>query len=424
MFLLYKILSTVALPFYLSVSALTGRLGREELKERLGILRKRSGKGPVVWIHGASVGEMSACAPLVREIIRRFPGTNVVVSSMTRAGKKVVAEKIPGVKDVFLLPLDAPFCVNGALRRVSPDALIILETELWPCLIQSAMKAGAKCAIANGRLSAGSVKRYRFLRSILRALLAEMGAVVAQTEDDRERFLNLGAPRERTKVLGNMKDDMSMPEEISREEKIGLRESLGLDSSRDIIVAGSTRPGEEREIISAFRKVRREFPAAFLVLAPRHMKRVKEVEKLLSDAGLDFGKRTKPDSHVALRGQVLLLDTVGELRKFFSAADVSFVGGTVGHYGGHNVIEPAALGVPVSFGPNFEKCREAAVSLIDSGGGKVGKDGSELGDIWLEWLRDEGKRAVAGRNAVRTVLERMGASERTVSFLAGQGILR
>ncbi|MDI6809781.1 MAG: 3-deoxy-D-manno-octulosonic acid transferase, partial [Candidatus Eisenbacteria bacterium] len=424
MFFLYNILSIIVLPFYLSLSALRGRLNRDELRERLGIVGKKAEGRRLVWIHGASVGEMSACVPLVREIRKRFPGIGVVVSSMTRAGKTAAAEKIPGAGEVFLAPLDASLCTETALRRISPDAVIVLETELWPNLLRSASKAHVKCAIANGRLSERSAGRYRFLRPVLKPILAGMDAVIVQTDDDMERFLRLGAVRERTKVLGNMKDDMNTPGEIPPDEKALLRESLGLGSKRRVVVAGSTRPGEEEEIVAAFEKVRGEFPETLLVLAPRHMKRVKEVERILSNSGLSFRKRTVPDSRDASQVNVVLLDTVGELRKFFSAADISFVGGTIKPYGGHNVIEPAALGIPVSFGPNFEKCKDAALALIESGGGKVGRDGIELGDIWLGWMRDKSKRTTAGKHAVRTVLGRMGASERTVSFLAERGVLR
>jgi 3-deoxy-D-manno-octulosonic-acid transferase len=283
---------------------------------------------------------------------------------------------------------------------------VIVETELWPNFFTESSRVGAKVAIVNGRISSRALRRYRFIRPLLRETLGNADVILVQSEADRERYLELGAAAQRVFVTGNTKFDLSETPPPLR------RELASFAAGRPILVAGSTAPGEERMVLNAYRNLCERFPQLALVIAPRHLERTGEIEEELREAALPYARaRAQPSveqadaqPHSSSRENVLLLDTMGELRAIYRSAAIAFVGGSMSPgRGGQSLAEPAAASVPVLFGPYYENQRQIGGALIDKGGGRVINDAAQLESACAEWLANETERQVAGQRAHQVV---------------------
>lgn len=387
--------------------------GGREWSERLGDLPGvRAG---AVWIHAASVGEVGAASPLVQSLAAR--GVRVLLTVLTPTGRGV-AERLAGESvTVAFPPLDFGSPVRKALSRVAPSALVVVETELWPNLLLTAAAAGVPVCVVNGRLSERSVRRYRLPGFPLPELRASIALVACRSGTDMARYRSLGFPPERLEVVGDMKFD-ALAGPPPAEERDRLRHILGGPGTR-VVVFGSVRPREERAVASAAAAVQRE-PGVRAVVAPRHLSRVRPVVEALSAAGVSV------DAWSSLAGArpagAVVLDTIGELGRLYSVADVAFVGGTLAPYGGHNPLEPAANGVPVLLGPHTKSCEEAARLLVSAGAAATVADGAELRDVLLALLGDRPRREAMGRSAVEAVDSQRGATGRVVRLLESRGV--
>jgi 3-deoxy-D-manno-octulosonic-acid transferase len=363
---------------------------------------------PPFWIHSASVGETRSAAPLVARLRERCAGRPVVVSTTTVTGREVARADL-GAEVVTLLPIDALRIVDRALRRVRPRALILVETEIWPGLLRAADSVGAVTAVVSGRLSARTLRRARWAGPLFPAALAQVAAFGMQTAVDAERIVALGAPPERVRVTGSLKSvqaDTPAPPPLT-----------GLDERR-VLIAASTQPGEEQFVLEAFGALGRVYRDALLILAPRRPERFDEVERLVAETRLPSARRSALDAAVPAAVRVMILDTLGELTRFFPAAWAVFVGGTVAPLGGHNVLEPATHGKAVAFGPHTENVAEAAEALGTARGGARVASPAELAHYWDKLLAQRAEADAAGARARSVALARAEALERTWEMLA------
>jgi 3-deoxy-D-manno-octulosonic-acid transferase len=384
------------------------------LNARLGRDGPAAMGGHPIWIHAVSVGETVTAAPIVRELLRRHPGTSIVLTTVTATGARVAAERLAGTVVHRYAPVDLPGPVRRTLAAFRPRCLVILETELWPNLLRLARASGVRVMVANGRISDRSYRRYRRVRWFMRAALAAVDVFGMRDEEDARRIISLGADPRRVIVTGNIKHEVPAGDV----ETSAWRRRLGLDPDAPVWVAGSTHRGEEALVIEAHVRARDRRPGLRLVLAPRHPERVEEVERLIMARGLPVVRRSAGPG-AGHDGAVVVVDTVGELAQIYQAADVVFVGGSLVPAGGHNVIEPAASHKPVLFGPHTSNFQESAVLLREGGGGLVVSDADALGRALERLLTDSDLRSRMGDAAFAAVRARQGALERTLDALEG-----
>ena len=400
------------LPAYLSRRRRAGYRG--DLAQRLGRLGEGLPPEPRCWIHAVSVGESAAAVPLVEGIRRRWPELGIVVSTITPTGARIVAERLAGAAAHRYFPVDLPGPVGRALDTARPRFFIAIETELWPNFLRALARRRIPAMIANGRISDRSFRRYRWVRGLMRRVLADVTVFAMQSEEDARRIIALGAPRERVVVTGNLKSDL-VPEASAG--AAAWREQLGLGDDARLWIAGSTHRGEEAVVLDVFVRTRARCPQLALLLAPRHPERAGEVEDLIRGRGLAAVRRSGRPAD-APPGAVVILDTVGELAALYALAEVVFVGGSLVPVGGHNVLEPAMRGKPVLMGPHTSNFREGAELLQRSGGGLVVKDGGELERELVRLLEDPALARRVGEAARAALAERGGAVGRTLELVA------
>jgi 3-deoxy-D-manno-octulosonic-acid transferase len=376
-------------------------------------LTERFGFGPAkegsIWVHAVSLGEMSAAAPLIRALRERHPDLPLVLTSATPAGRARAAALFAEVADIRYLPYDTPGAVRRFLARIRPRVAVIMETELWPNLLAACAGRDVPVLLASARLSARSVSRYRRLGNLFSGVFTENVSVAAQTADDAARFVEIGADAERVRVLGNVKFDVSIDAQLSEQGR-RLRQSFG--SERCAWVAGSTHAGEDEAVLSAHARLLEDKPRALLLLAPRHRDRFEAVAALLKNSGLRFERRSSGGSlaeGTLAQCQVLLVDTLGELTMMYAAADIAFVGGSLVPVGGHNLLEPAALGLPVLCGPHQDSNQEIVKMLATSGAVAVVADAAELGDALERLFGDAAERRRMGEAGVHMVAANRGS---------------
>jgi 3-deoxy-D-manno-octulosonic-acid transferase len=350
-----------------------------------------------VWIHAVSVGEVQACAALVNTLNARYPAIPVVVTTLTPTGAQRARTLFKDLVEVRYIPFDLPGAARRFLDRVQPRLAVIFETELWPNLYHECGRRRIPLVLASARISPRSVNRYRKLGSLFRDALSRGVVVAAQGAGDADRFKSLGADPDRTHVTGNIKFDFSVPIDIGERGR-QLRERYA--PTRPLWVAGSTHAGEEEIVLEAHRLVRGLQPSALLVLVPRHPPRFDEVAQGLQRAGIPFARRSQRAGEragaAAASAAVLLVDTLGELLDFYAAADVAFVGGSLLPIGGHNLLEPAALGMPILTGPHTANSAEIAQLLVARGAAEVVHDAGELGSRVAALLSDPEERERIG----------------------------
>lgn len=399
--LLYTILVVLALPFafiYLGLRGLKDRRWWQHVGERLGA-GPAVGEAPVM-VHAASVGEVQAAAPLIAALRDRLGEARVLASTVTPTGRERL-QALPGVVGAYL-PLDLPWAVDRRLDAVRPRLLVVVETEIWPGLFAACHRRGIPVVMVNARLSETAARRYRRLAWLTAAGLDAVTLCLAQSEADAERFREIGIPASRVRRSGNLKFDRAVAER-----------TVEAPEGRRVWVAGSVRAEEEGMVLDAWQA---SASRPLLVLAPRHPERFDALARELDDRGLAYVRRSRgeqpgPDT------RVWLLDTLGELGALYSNADLAFVGGSLVPVGGHNLLEPAAAGVPVISGPYLDNTRAEADALRDAGGLMIVDDAEGLAAAVDRLLHDDGLRKRMGDAARSVVAENRGALQRTLEAL-------
>jgi 3-deoxy-D-manno-octulosonic-acid transferase len=386
------------------------------LRERLGHVPAGAAGGGF-WIHAVSVGEVRLALSLMPSLRRRFPGAPVHLTTGTATGRALAATGgAAPPESIAALPFDLPFAMGRLLDGLRPRAILILETEIWPNLLRLCARRGVPVILVNGRISPRSYPRYRALGLFLRRALPGVSLFGMQSREDADRIVSLGADERRVRVTGNLKFDLAPPQA----DRQGVRRRLGLEDGAPLFVAGSTAAGEEPAVLEAFAALRRSHPSARLVLAPRHPENFAAAQRLARAAGHAvalWSRYTAGSAPARASFDVLVLDAMGVLPEIYAASDLVFVGGSLVRRGGHNVLEPAALGRPVLFGPHMENFRAAAEALTAAGAGFVARDGDELGRLLLRLLSDRAGYAVASAMARRVVEANRGALDRTLALV-------
>ena len=423
---LYTLAMSVVMVFAWPAAVVISVFNRSlHLADRFSPPRGLAGDGsPRVWIHAASVGESGIARSLAGELKRRYPTSRIFISTVTVTGRAHI-EKLSRedasheVDGVFLAPFDHPLVTGRFFRAVRPDALVLVETELWPWLIGAARAAGVPVTVINGRVSRRAFRRYSLLGKEMRGMLDAVGLFCVQTRTFARRFRRLGVPQDRLEVIGNVKFD-NLPERTVFD--VGeIRRELGIPETARVFVAGSTRPGEEAVLAEAFRAVRVTLPDACMVLAPRHLNRLDDVRAVLDSAGLGYALRSADQTASLSDSPVLVLDTMGELLRAFACADAAFVGGSLGDFGGHNPLEPAALGIPVLFGPYMEQT--GFKELLSGGAASLVHDGAEVADALRELLGPGDRNQRMAAAGPKVVGRFRGTLARTLDCMAVRGFL-
>lgn len=400
---LYNALWYPALPFALMASS---GANPQSWRERLGRLNPEAMPLRVdkrrIWAHAASVGEVEALRPVLTRLTRAVNDLEITLTTMTTTGREAARRRLPLLSACRLAPLDFPGSVRSFLDQVRPQLILVAETELWPNFFTEGTRSGARIVLVNGRVSERSMRRYRLVSGIIRTALLCAEKILVQTATDANRFRELGAPPDRVIVTGNTKFDLD-------DSSVPSRQAL-VDFIRDrpVLIAGSTAGGEERMVLTAYLSLVRRFSDLALVVAPRHLERVPEVEAELRAQGVPFLKATSLESSPSGRAKILLLDTLGDLRGLYRYATIAFVGGSIAPpRGGQNLAEPASLAVPVLFGSHYENQQMVGDALIEGGGAFVINDSQQLEERCASLLVDPVKRSEFGRRA-RNVIEWMG----------------
>jgi 3-deoxy-D-manno-octulosonic-acid transferase len=393
---------------------------RSGFARRLGLYPRGAfptGKGgPRVWLHGASAGDLLALSPMVRELRSRFPGCTIVLSTLTNSGFLMARERLADVDAITYLPWDLPGATRRAVRAIDPDLLVLEYTEIWPNLIRAASRHGARVALTNGRFSPSRLRAYRFLFSLAGNPLSRMHLFLMREDDEAERILRLGAPLDRVWVTGNTKFDALIPAVAHTASEEALRRAFGFPDSARLLIGGSTHEGEEPVLLEVFARLLKEHPDLRLCLAPRYLERASRVRSLAEAAGLSVRMRTDKDPPQS-PPRVVVLDTIGELSLAYRLGTLVFVGGSFTTRGGQNILEPAAQGRPVLFGPHMENFHDSVQVLVGRGGIQV-KDGDHLYRVASELLARPEKLEELGALARSAVSQIRGASARNVSHMA------
>jgi 3-deoxy-D-manno-octulosonic-acid transferase len=374
----------------------------------------------VLWIHAVSVGEVNVCTQLIRALEPRMPNLKIVVSTTTTTGMGELHRKLPTHISKIYYPIDHRRFVTRALSTVRPEAIVLVEGEIWPNFLWGARKRGKPVFLVNARLSDRSYRGYRRFGFLFRRLFAELAGVGAQNEADAARLRQLGCRPEAIRIVGSLKFDAARLDERRLLDVPALLRQAGVKSSALMIVGGSTHAGEELILAEQFLRLRTRFPDLFLVLVPRHFERSREVGRKLKDLGVRFAYRSELLSQEQLApGEIdcLIVNTTGELKYFYEHATIIFVGKSLTAEGGQNPIEPGALGKAMVFGPNMQNFADVARSFLRQDGAVQVRDAAELEKALGDLLGDEARRAQLGHNALKVVHENLGAIERTVDMI-------
>jgi len=367
-----------------------------------------------LWVHAVSVGEAHVGLAFMREWRARHPGARFVLTVNTPTGRGVAAPNL-GADDVLVtFPLDTPPIIRRALDAIRPSALILCEGEIWPNLIRACAARGTPVAIVNARMSDRSFRGYRAARPFTRRVLNLVSVVCAQGESDAERFVALGAPPDRVVVEGSVKYDVATPDPAASASAQAFLRGAGFPADAQLIVGGSTWPGEEAALLDAWLSMRADSPGSRLVLVPRHAERAGAVAREIEARGLSYVRRSGGGGRPAEAPQVALIDTTGELMGFYGAADIVFVGKSLTDHGGQNPIEPAIWGRPIVCGPNMENFRPVVADFDADGALTRVADAGELAAALRRLLADPALRMDLSERARRVAVARAGAMRRTV----------
>jgi 3-deoxy-D-manno-octulosonic-acid transferase len=383
------------------------------IPERIGFVRKLDASD-VIWIHAVSVGEVRAADPLLRVLAQRFPKDRLLVTTMTPTGSATVDQLFGDRVAHCYVPYDFPSAVRRFLDRTHPKLALVMETELWPNLFRLCRSRFIPVVVANVRMSESSMRKYRRFSGFTRSTLQQVDTFAAQTEADADRLRRLGADPESVHVTGSIKFELSLPAGL-RESAAALRRDLG--PARPVWLAASTHEGEEEVVLAAARALKARMPDGLLVLVPRHPERFVYAARLSRRLGFKSARRSELQGPLDAEIEVLIGDTMGELQIFYGAVDVAFIGGSLVPTGGHNLLEAAAVGTPVVFGPHMFNFEEIGAMARERGAGVQIKSADDLAPAIFDFLENAQRRLEAGEAGKKMVEENRGALDKILQLL-------
>ena len=415
MWLLYELILSFALLCYLPAALWRRRLPHRGWSMRLGrypgSVRRALASRRTIWVHAVSVGEVLACQPVLREFARTEPQMTLVVSTVTPTGFAVASLSTSPPRVPIYFPLDFSLCVRRALETVQPKMVVLVESELWPTMIRLTAARHIPIVLINGRMSARAFARSRWVAWGVRLLLQRIELYLMQSQADADRLIQLGAPPQRVRVVGNLKWEASVTSRASEEAIRATAAELGVLSDEPVLIAGSTHRGEEERVLHAFTVLRHTVPTLRLIIAPRHLERLSDVERAVARAGFAV-RRCSREAH-ATRWDVGLVDTLGQLPRYYGISTVAIVGGSFIPHGGQNPLEPACLGKPVVFGPSMHNFAEIARQLLAHRAAiQVGHE-AELAATLRELLMKPDEARAMGRRAADLTASYQGVTQRT-----------
>ena len=414
---LYSILITLVSPLFL-YALYKKKKGKPSIgprwKEHFGNSPPLCNQKQPIWIHAVSVGEVLAVTPFIKQLKMSSPHLNLLLTTTTSTGAEQ-ASKLSEFCEHRYMPLDFSFAVKLFIKKIQPQQLIIMETELWPNTMHQCAKFNIPVTVINARLSERSFLRYQKVQWVFDLLAKNISQLLCQTQDDANRFKNLGVDTSKIKVTGSIKFDINVSPEIIEKGNI-FKEQLG--SHRPIWIAASTHQGEDEQIITAHKQLLKKNPTALLILVPRHPERFNEVFKLIQTHKLNAVKRTTKENTTA-KTQVYLADTMGEMLLLIQSADICFMGGSLigGKVGGHNLLEPAALSKPCLTGPSFFNFTLITQQLIDNNACTICHDSNEISEQLISLFFSSAEIKKQGKNALYVVNKNKGAIMKTLSYL-------
>jgi len=416
MYFFYSLLLLIYLLIYIPVYFVKIKLLRGEslfLRERLG--RRLRGDGTQrqsLWIHAVSVGEVLSLQNLIKKIKEKHPGWTIHFSTLTNTGMRMAKEKLVDADNIFFVPLDFKHVVRKFLKTLRPSVFVLAESELWPNLLREAKRKTKGVLLINGRISSRSFKRYSRFKFVAKKILKNIDLFLVQTEKDKENLERIGVNSGVVEVARNLKSEINLPL-LTEDDLLRLKSDLSIPATKRVIVAGSTRKGEEKELIEAYSKAKSIKENLLLILAPRHPERFDEVERICQDFPFKVMRRTRisPDE----QWDILILDTIGDLAHFYALSDVSFVGGSLVPWGGQNLLEPAFYKKPIFFGPHMENFAFLAEKFVQSGAARIINENKDLVEMFL--ARDEKSLEKMGKSAKETLDSLQGATEKTVKAI-------
>lgn len=416
--LLLLLLSPLAI-LYLIWGLVISDKSRRGMRERLGFVSrsKVDGNGHRFWLHAVSVGETVAAKPIWQAVLAALPGWRMIHSTTTDTGQAIAVKSVGEQGTVIYFPFDFLPCVWLALRRVRSELIVLVETELWPNFLALAKLFGCKVVVVNGRISDRSLHGAKRVGPVYRWMTGNIDRFCMQSPEDAARIIRLGADPERVTVVGNSKFDQVVTD-IPLVEQETLRAALGLTPEEPVLLAGSTHPGEEEILLQAFRLAKNAVPNARLIIAPRDIHRGQKIEDLASAQGFAAIRRTQIATVTPSSDAVIILDTIGELARAYAICTAAFVGGSLVPLGGHNVLEPLALGKPAAFGPSMSNFRDTAAIVLEHNVGFSVSDAEQLAACWLQFLTDPNRCREIAENSHTIFAQYAGASQRCAQEIA------
>jgi 3-deoxy-D-manno-octulosonic-acid transferase len=425
---MYALYSILIVTFFLIMSPY---LAWQAVRYRkyIGSLSQRLGYLPIsfnldgeesIWIHAVSVGEVLTARALLPELRQRYPRLRLFLSTTTMTGQQIARNSLQYVDEVFYFPFDLGFIVNRTLRLVKPRIFIMMETEIWPNLLQACQRAGVRTVLVNGRISSRSYPRYRIARVFFRRVLGNVDRFCMQSEESARRIVAIGANPEKVLVTGSLKfDSLDLPGAGTTADRGRNRvlRYFRISQNRPVIIAASTLKGEEEPVFEAFQRIRARVPQTLLIIAPRKPERFDEVEQLARRGGWNVARRSELPVDAEPRQDVVVLDTIGELAQVYQLATAVFVGGSLVDQGGHNILEPAVFGKAIVFGPHMQNFAEIARAFVDNDAAIQIRSGRELERALLGLLTDPVRRARLGAAARALVEANRGARAKTITAI-------
>jgi 3-deoxy-D-manno-octulosonic-acid transferase len=400
------------------------RFARYDAKLKQAITNRQT-----IWLHAVSVGEVNLCTHLIRAIERRLPNLKIVVSTTTSTGMEDLQRKLPTHISKIYYPIDFRAFVTRALKTIRPEAIVLVEAEIWPNFLWRARSMGTPLFLVNARLSPRSFRGYKRFALLFRPLFAAFAGVGVQNEADAARVHELGCQDGAVRIVGNLKFDAAKLDERRLLDVPALLGQIGVPADAPLLVAGSTHPGEEVMLAEQYLRLRARFPGLFLILVPRHFERCRDLGRDLEAKGLRFVYRKEINNTTQYKAgttDCLLVNTTGELKHFYEHATVIFVGKSLTAHGGQNPIEPGALGKAMVFGPHMENFADVVASFLASDGAIQVRDKDDLEEALAVLLANPSRREQLGHNALKVVHENLGAINRTVEMIVehldGNGI--